>query len=375
MTHPSGIAYRGVCYDVGSTFATGQGDISRNVWNTELMRAEISLIGDELNGNSVNIYGTDLDRLRETTAFALERGLHVWLDPRYPDRSQDEVIDHLAEVARLAESFRKQGGDIDVTVGALHTIYTPGLFPGDPYLQRIANIFFDGDNRFGLREPATAAEWLAPGVTANLTESAPRLNEFLARAAGVARGIFHGRLGYSATPWEQVDWSPFDLIGIVYFTMPSYMTRRQHLDFLAGYSRWDKPLFICGFGTASYQGAVEKGFFNWDIVDRDTPDLRIVDGPERDESVQAGYFTTMLSIYEEAGVSGTAPTDLVHPTHPHHPTDRSRDLDMASMAIVKCIRDDYDNHDSGYRRELKESFLAIADFYGRTAERENRAAA
>jgi hypothetical protein len=370
-----GIRYRSVAYDVGSGFATGQGDLSRNVWSTSLMRAEVDLVCDGLNGNSINIYGTALDRLSETTAYAAERGLHVWLDPRLPDGRQDDTIDHLAEVARIGESFRKQGADIDVTVGGAHSILTSGIYPGEPYLQRIANIFFDGDGRFGLRTGKTMDEWLTPQVTANLTESAPRLNAFLRRAVGTVREIFHGRVGYSSTPWEQVDWEPFDLIGIEYFLMPSYMAPEQQLEFLARYRKWNKPVFICGFGTASYSGSEEKGFFSWDIVDRSTETLTIVDGPVRDEGVQAAYFTKMLGIFEQAGVVGTAPTDLVHPTHPHHPTDTRRDLDMASMSIVKCIRENYDDHNSEYRREPKESFHAIADFYARTAERQNRQAA
>jgi hypothetical protein len=365
----SGIAYRGVAYDVGSGFATGQGELSRNLWGTSLMEAEIGLIRGKLNGNSVNIYGTDLGRLSQTAAYAVQRGLHVWLDPRLPDGSQDDAIDHLAEVARIAESLRVQGADIDLTVGGAHTILTPGIYPGEPYLQRIANIFFDGDGRFGLRTGQTMDEWLTPKVTASLTESAPRLNAFLGRAAETARGIFHGRLGYSSTPWEQVDWEPFDLIGIEYFLMPSYLSPEQHLEFLARYRKWDKPVFICGFGTASYQGAEEKGFFSWDIIDRSSEPLTIVPGPVRDEGAQAAYFEKMLGVFEQAGVRGTAPTDLVHPTHPHHPTDPRRDLDMASMAIVKCIREDYDNHDSEYRRELKASFLAISDYYARAGAR------
>lgn len=358
------ITYRGVAYDTGSTFLTGQGALSRNVWDADLMAAELDLIV-ELNANSVNLYGSDLGRLSDAATAAVERGLRVWLDPRLPDRSQDEVIDHIAEVARLAESLRKQGATIDLAVGGQHTVLTPGILPGEPYLERIATIFFDGDTRFGVREGKTTDQGLTLNVQSLLNEAAPRLNEFLGRAVGVARGIFDGRIGVSGAPWEPIDWTPFDLIGVTYVLMPSYLTREQHLAELAKFTRWGKPVLISAFGTASYQGAEEKGFFNWDIVDRGGPTLTIVDGHERDESVQASYYTKMLGIYEEAGIYGAAPVDLVHPTHPHS-EDPRLDLDMASMCIVKSIRDDFDDPNSPYRREKKQSFHAIADYYARS---------
>src|SRR6266511_3373443 len=108
-----GFGHRGVAYDTGTPFSTFQGVLSRNVWSNSLMQEEISLVSGELNGNSVDVYGSDLGRL--------------------------------SEVARLAQSLRNQGADIDLTVGATHTILMPGIFPGDHTHERIASIFFDGD--------------------------------------------------------------------------------------------------------------------------------------------------------------------------------------------------------------------------------------
>ncbi len=363
-----GFGHRGVAYDTGTPFSTFQGVLSRNVWSNSLMQEEISLVSGELNGNSVDVYGSDLGRLSETAIAAAERGLHIWLDPRLPDYSADEVIDHLAEVARLAQSLRNQGADIDLTVGATHTILMPGIFPGDHTHERIAAIFFDGDRRFGVRTPKTADQWLSAKTSAALTESAPRLNELLSRAATVARGIFDGGLAYVATPWEQVDWTPFDFVGLKYYLMPTNLTPELHLAELARYQKWNKPLIISGFGTATYPGAEQKGFFSWDIVDRSGETHTVLDGYVRDEGAQAAYYRKMLGIFDQAGVYGVAPTDLVHPTHPHS-TDPRLDLDMASMCIVKCIREDYADPDSPYRRELKESFHAVAEYYVRAGDR------
>ena len=364
-----GFAHRGVSYDTGTPFSTFQGVLSRNVWNTQLMKEEVGLVSDELNANSIDVYGSDLGRLSETATEAAERGLHIWLDPRIPDYSQDEIIDHLAEVARLAQSLRKQGADVDLTVGATHTILTPGIFPGDHTHERIAGIFFAGDRRFGVRTGNVAERGLSPETVATLTESAPRLNDFLGRAVKVARSIFDGGLMYVATPWEQVDWTPLDHIGLKYYLMPTYLEPEQHLSELARYTAWNKPVLISGFGTATYDGAEEKGFFSWDVVDRGGEVHTVLDGYVRDEAAQARYFTKMLGIFEQAGIYGVAPSDLVHPTHPYS-DDPRLDLDLASMCIVKCIRDNYADPDSPYRREVKESFRAVADYYARTGARE-----
>jgi hypothetical protein len=347
------LAYRGVAYDTGSNFATGQGELSRTEWSTPTMLAEISLISDQLNCNSVTIYGSDLGRLAETATAAVERGLHVWLDPRWVDRPHGEILDHLAEVARLAESLRKEGASISLTVGAAHTIFTPGIVAGETYHERMANIYADAKHFL-----------LTPTATVDVPASAPRLNEFLARASTVGRGIFNGEISYSAAPFEDADWGLFDLIGLMYYYSPVYRTPGEHIAELARYARWNKPIVIAGFGTATYRGAEQKACFFWDIVDRSEAVPKIVDGYVRDESAQAAYHLKMFDIFERAGMHGVIVTELIHPTHPHS-TDPRLDLDMASMCIVKSIRDDITDPTSAYRREPKESFHAIADHYAK----------
>ncbi|BCB74045.1 hypothetical protein GCM10022251_11490 [Phytohabitans flavus] len=346
-----GIAYRGVAYDTGTNFATGQGSLSRMAWSTPQMLSEISLISDQLNCNSVTIYGSDLDRLAETANAAADRDLHVWLQPRLVDRPQQEILDHLAEAARLAESLREQDARVTLTVGAVHLVFTPGIIGGDQYHERMANVYADADHFL-----------LKPTEAVDVAAAAPRLNEFLGQASKVARSNFSGDLGYSAAPFEDVDWRLFDSIGIMYQYVPKYRTRAEHLADLARYRHWDKPVVVAEFGTATYQGAAQKAFFFWDIVDRSGAVPTILDGYVRDESAQAAYHLDMFSVFEEAGVSGVGVSELIHPTHPHS-DDPHLDLDMASMAIVKTIRDDFSDPASTYRWEPKESFHAIADYY------------
>ncbi|WP_410648416.1 hypothetical protein [Amycolatopsis sp. cmx-4-54] len=345
--------YRGVAYDTGTNFATGQGELSRNVWSDALMQSEIDVISSDLNCNSVTVFGTDLDRLTATATAAVDRGLHVYLQPRLVEGTQQEILDHLAEGARLAESLRGDGALISFGVGAVQLIFTPGLIEGGFYHERMANVFADA-NHFLLH----------PTAQVDPAAAAPLLNEFLGKAAAVARANFEGEVGYSAAPFEDVDWDPFDFVGIQYHWTPKPRTREGHLAFIDGYRKWNKPIRITEYGTATYTGAEQKAFFVWDIADRSGEVPTIVDGYVRDEAAQAGYHRKMLELFETAGVDGVTVSELIHPTHPHSPDPRY-DLDMASMAVLKTIRDDFSDVNSTYRWEKKESFHAIADHYAR----------
>lgn len=346
-----GPAYRGVAYDVGTNFETGQGPLSRAVWSTERMLEEISAISDQLNCNSVTIYGSEHGRLAETASAAAERGLHVRLQPRLTDRPQPEILEHLAEGARLAESLRQQGSAVDLTVGAVHSIFTPGIISGGQYHERMANVYADAEHHL-----------LVPTGTVDMAAVTPRLNEFLGRAVAVARGIFHGEVGYSAAPFEDLDWAPFDFIGLMYQYLPRPRPAAEHLAGIRAYRRHGKPVFIAEFGTATYAQAEEKAFFFWDIVDRSGAVPTILPGYVRDEGSQAAYHLKMFDLFEQAGVRGVAVSEFIHPTHPHS-ADARLDLDTASMAIVKTIRDEFADPASAYRFEPKESFHAIADYY------------
>ncbi len=348
-----GLACRGVVYDVGTNFETGQGAVSRAVWNTELMLAEIAAISDQLNCNSVTLYGSELGRLAETANAAAERGLHVRLQPRLIDRPQPEILEYLAEGARLAESLRRGGVAVDLTVGAFHSVFTPGIIPGGAYHERMANVYGEG-----------AHPLLVPTATVDMADMAPGLNEFLGKAVAVAKGIFHGDVGYTAAPFEELDWAPFDFIGLMYQFLRRPLPAAGHIAGIGAYRRWGKPVYVAEFGTATYAQAEEKAFHYWDIVDRSTAVPTIMPGYTRDEGAQAAYYVKMLDIFEQAGVRGAVVGDFIHPTHPYS-DDPRLDLDMASLTIVKTIRDDFSDPASAYRFEPKESFHAIAGYYAR----------
>jgi hypothetical protein len=351
------LVYRGVSYDTGSTFATGQGPISRAVWSTDQMRQEMDAISGPLHCNSVTIFGSLHDRLADTVAAAVDRGLHVWLQPRLLDRPQDEILEHLAEGARLAESFRRRGADIDYSIGCVHLIQTPGIGHGNTYHERMANLFPDASHNF--LKPTGLVAW---------DEATARLNEFLARAAALARANFGGRLISSAGPFEEVDWSLVDYVGLTYY-YSYHPTRQGYADELHAYRRWGKPIVISEYGSPPYAGAAARGLLAFDVIDRTGPVPTVFPGYVRDEQAQADFHRRMLAMFEDLGMYSVAVAEFIHPTHPYSP-DPTYDLDIASWAITKTIRANYADWASPYRWEPKAAFHAIAEYYADKRRRE-----
>jgi hypothetical protein len=352
-----GLVYRGVSYDTGCNFATGQGPLSRAVWSRARMEEEIGAISDRLNCNSVTIYGSDFGRLSDTVAAAVERRLHVWLQPRLVDRPQPETLDHLAEGARLAESFRRQGADVHYSIGCAHQIMTTGIVPGDQYHERMANLFTNADHHF-----------LKPTGGYDRGDAATRLNAFLAQAAKIARKLFAGELIYSAGNFEDVDWKLVDYVGLTYY-YSHHPTKEGHAREIGGYRKWGKPIVISEYGCPAYEGAEERGLLAFDVVDRSKPIPTVFEGYVRDEKVQAEYHLRMLAMFTELGVHSAAIAEFIHPTHPHS-ADPKYDLDIASWALTKTIRADYLDWASPYRWEPKEAFYAVGRYYAAAAQRE-----
>jgi hypothetical protein len=321
------------------------------------MREEIDAIKDLANANSVLIFGSNFDRLTETVAHAVERGLHVWLQPRLVDRPQEEILDHLAQGARLAESFRGRGADIRYSIGCVHSVQTPGILPGERYHNRMANILADAEHHF-LRRTGSY----------DRAEVSALLNAFLAEAAAVARQNFGGELIYSAGPFEDVDWSPLDYVGLTYY-YSYHPTREGYAEELGAYRRWNKPIVISEYGSPAYVGAAERGFMAFDVADRTATPPTIFDGYVRNEPAQADFHRRMLRMFEELGVHSVAIAEFIHPTHPHS-DDPRYDLDIASWAITKTVRDDFLDYTSPYRWEPKEAFWAIADYYAAARDRD-----
>lgn len=330
-----GLTHRGVCYEVG------EGETPGTTWSTARMRHDMRAIKNDLHAGSVLIGGDGIDRLTSTATEAVERGLHVWLQPTLGDRPEADILEHVAEAGRHAERLRRQGARIHLSVGCEFVLFVPGIVPGDNAVERIENL-------------------LSGNVDPELM--ARRLHAFTARAAAVGRSVFRGRLTYAAAQDEQVDWNLFDIVGIDYYS--SHPRRAGHVREITQYLRWGKPLAMLEFGSCTFLGAPEQGGMGWNTVDhsKDPPEIR--GDLVRSERTQAAYLTDVLDVFESMSLYAAMAYTFVTPDAPHRPEPRY-DLDMASYSIVKAIRDRPDDPASGWRWEPKESFHALARQYCR----------
>lgn len=334
------LAIKGINYDVGTNYMPGY--LSREVWNQTVMEGEIRAIRDDLHCNTVNVYGADLGRLVECATLALENGLHVWLQPRLIDSSPDEMLEHLAALAKAAERLRKQYGNITLNVGCELSIFMSGLIPGRSFLNRVTWL-----GRF----------WWLWMLHPRYNKG---LNAHLTKACSVARSHFGGQISYGSGIWESVDWNPFDLLGLNFYRESSnYAT---YVNDLRRFHKYAKPIVITEFGCCSFDGADKLGGSGDSIVNytEAAPQLKKV--VNRNEKVQADTIVDLLTIYRTEGIHGAFVFEFIEPSHPHS-HDPRLDLDTASYGVVKAYPSDPETPDS-VRWEPKEAFHALAKFYG-----------
>ncbi|MFF3329700.1 abortive phage infection protein [Streptomyces sp. NPDC002888] len=330
-----GLAHRGVVYTLGA------GETPGTAFSAARMREDVRVIRDRLHADTLDVTGDGVERLTATAAEAAERGLHVWLQPTLGDVPEGDILEHLAETGRFAERLRRQGASVDLSVGCEFWLFVPGILPGDTVLDRIQHLLD------GTYDPVTMQR---------------RLARFTARAAKAGRSVFRGRLSYAAAADDEVDWNLFDVVGIDY-----YGHHRRQTDYvrdLSRYLRWGKPLALTEFGTCAYRGAPETDGMGWAVVDyaKDPPEIR--GGLVRSERTQAAYMVDVLEACESMGLYAAMAFEFVTPDAPHRPDSPRHDLDLASYAVTKTIKDRPDDPDSGWHWEPKEAFHALAHQYG-----------
>ncbi|MFH9987066.1 abortive phage infection protein [Streptomyces luteogriseus] len=339
--HGRGLRRRGVVYTVGA------GETPGTAWSARRMRHDIRAIRDDLHADTVDVTGDGVERLTTTAAEAAERGLHVWLQPTLGDAPQRDILEHIAETGRFAERLRRQGASVDFSVGCEFWLFVPGILPGETVLERIENL------RNG---------------TVDWPRMRRRLADFTVRAAKAGRSVFRGNLSYAAAQSiDAPDWNLFDIVGIDYyahFDQPS-----DHVRELRRYLKWGKPLAITEFGTCAYVGAPETGGMGWDIVDYDKEPPEIKGNPVRSERVQADHVGGLLDVFASMGLYAAMAFEFISADAPHRPDAPRLDLDMASYALTKVIRDRPDDPASGWHWEPKEAFRAVARRYGAAGHR------
>ncbi|GGK45159.1 hypothetical protein GCM10010094_01050 [Streptomyces flaveus] len=334
-----GLTHRGVVYTLG------KGETPGTAWSERRMREDVRVIAGELHADSVEVTGDGVERLNATASEVAERGLHVWLQPTLGDVPEKEILDHLAESGRHGERLRRQGAQVTLAVGCEFWLFVPGIVPGDDVFERIDNL---EKGNF------------------DLAKVQKRLARFTAKAAAVGRSVFRGKLSYAAAQdetFENVDWGLFDIVGIDYYSY--FRQRADYVRELRTFLRWGKPLAITEFGTCTFKGAPEAGGMGWDIVDYTKNPPEIKGNPVRSERTQAAYLTDLLDVFESMNLHAAMAFEFVTADAPHRPDNPRYDLDMASYAIVKPIKDCPDDPASDWHWEPKQAFHAVARHYGR----------
>jgi hypothetical protein len=313
---------KGVCYDTGRAY--GGGFVTRRVFDPAMTRRELQIIRDDLHCNAVRFQGTDISRLTTAATDALKLGgLQVWLSPELFKKSREATLAYLVRAAAAAEPLREQfPGHLVFCVGTESSLFTKGLVPGRTVNQRIASI-----RRAGLRSGPYAQQ----------------LQAFLAEANDKVRKVFHGPLTYASTPFEVVDWSLFDFIGVDLYR--NSKNERRYTETIRRYVGRGKPVVNTEFGHSSYRGD-RPGQMEFGEADTLSVLLhriplagrlvrpRLKRGSHaRDEEQQARELTETLGILDAEGADGAfiwtfADPWLTHSADPRH------DLDMTSTALV-----------------------------------------
>ncbi|MEU9835800.1 hypothetical protein AB0D67_30050 [Streptosporangium sp. NPDC048047] len=311
---------RGINYDTG--FLPGP-DFSRRAFDAETVRRDMEVIAGELHCDAVRISGGDPERLGVAAGHAAAAGLEVWFAPFPVDLEPGAMLTLFADCARRAETVRRGGAEVVFVAGCESSAFGAGFIPGAGYLDRLAKLM-----------TADMTWW------ASFHEVMERFNGFLAEAAATVRAGFGGRVTYASGPWEFVDWSPFDIVGVdAYRDARNAGSFRAELRERFGHG---KPVAVTEFGTCPYRGAADLGGMAW------RPPRDAV----RDEGEQVRYFTELMDVFEEEGVDTALWFTFAGFSH-------VGDRDLASYGVVGMLDET--------RWRPREVFGAMASRYARAA--------
>jgi hypothetical protein len=345
----------GVCYDAGVVM-----DIPwRPRLDAQTARREMAIIHDDLHCTAVRVMARDIGRLQLATEAALEAGLDVWCSPTVWDQGPDETVAATVPAAQAAERLRSAAPDrITFVVGGELTLFMRGILPGRRLADRLRNMMASGTIRSGAHNRP--------------------LNAVLARLEAAVRPVFGGPLTYASLPWEQVDWSRFDVVGVDHYRAARIKDR--YVDMLAPLLATGKPVVNTEFGNPSCVGgddmsavSITSDIDGVSLWLHSLPALgrfvrpRVTKLIGRDEALQARELTETLAILDAAGIEGAFVSTFIFVIRPFD-EDPRHDLDACSPGLVRPL--------TGGRLgttfpdmpwEPKEGFRAVARSYGRAA--------
>jgi hypothetical protein len=309
---------KGVLYDVGRVL-TGNW---RPDYHPGLVRRELAIIAGDLHCTAVKICGRDIDRLVLAGDAAAELGLEVWLCPELWDKSPEATLAHIEAAAGAAEQLRSRRPDqVVLSVGTELSLFMRGILPGRTFAGRVRHL---------VEQPRRAAQ------------ETP-LCEYLTQTAATVRRVFDGPITYASLPFERVDWSQFDIVGVDH-----YWHQRIADRYLQTLQRWldlGKPVVISEFGFRTRTGADQTGAAGPENINgpsmlahsipvagrRIQPRVKTIH--ERNEAVQATSLLRQLEIIDQAGVDGAFVHTFVFPLMPYDDNPR-HDLDTDSLTFA-----------------------------------------
>jgi len=343
----------GVVYDTGTVFSgPGWKVNTRPRLDPRIAGRELEIIRDDLHCNAVRLRGQDIGRLTAVAEQALRAGLQVWLSPELFERDATQVVRYAARAAAAAEPLRRQWpGRLVFGVGSEAMLFVRGIVPGKTIRERLGNLFRVG----------------------HADEYAAELNAFLGQAAAAVRNAFGGEISYAALPFEGVDWSLFDVVGVDLYR--EARVKDRYTGMLHAMMDHGKPVVVTEFGMRTYADADTSGALGFGVVDNKSmylhtlpligrfvrPRLQAGDW-RRDEDLQAREVGETLAILEAEGADGAFVCEFVTATAPY--SDKAAyDLDMSAMSLVKSYERGHGTTYQDMPWEPKQAFGTVADFY------------
>lgn len=333
---------KGINYDTG--FAPFGDQLSRESFDPTQVRREMEIIARDLHCTAVRISGRDPVRIALATECALGEGLEAWFAPFPCNLTADQLLPYFIASAQLAESLRRRSPRVVFVLGCEMTLFDRGFVPGAHVLERIQ----------AMMNPALlASQSVSP------EELERRFKAFLVEAVAAVREAFAGPVTYASGPWENADWSVFDIVGVDHYRDAG--NRGTYREQLRAYFAHDRPVVVTEFGCCTYRGAM-----GWTIVDRAARPPRLTEVVVRDEQAQADYLVEVLDILDEEKVDGAFWFTFAGFGNPYH-ADPRYDLDSASYGVVKILDGATGAAYPGLPWEPKRSFHALAEHYARSS--------
>lgn len=345
--------YFGVVYDVGLRFSPDV--LSVDPFDPQLVAYDMQTISQEMHSNAVRIEGEDIERLATATRIAHENGLAVFFNPWKMNADIEETRAYLSEAATTAEQLREEGVDIVFVTGCELSIFTEGIYPGSSFMER--------GMWMGSQLTNPESETDANGRPIALAERAVVLNQALRTFVETIRQQFNGPVTYSSGLWEDVDWEPFDIVGVDAYRHGE--PAEQYLATLERYKKDGKPVGALEFGCCAYEGAAARGDGGFAILQGENPDgTGIFEGgvvPTRSEREQADYVGEQLQLLEKAGFEMAFVFVFSFPAYKLG--EGSKDRDMVGFSLVKTFADDDPRSKDMPPWEPKEAFHRAAEFF------------